>query len=410
MKNFLFLLSFLLYFSALNAQKMHSPTELGFDQERLTLIDDYVNQKITQQKIGGAVVLIARKGKIAHYQAYGKADKAKDLAMKKDDIFEIMSMTKPVVATATMQLYERGKLYLNDPVSKYIPAFKDLKVARYDDKGVRTDVPLQRAITIRDLLTHTSGIPYGFSLPPGELKDMWDKFDYPPTYKNLEEFTSQLVALPLAHQPGERWTYGRSFGILGRVIEIVSGQTLEEYLEANIFKPLGMSDTGFDLPDEKLPRLTSLHVANPKDGQMIAVRSSQAYQGGVQTLFYGGGGLLSTATDYNIFCQMILNGGIWKGKRILGRKTLEMMTATHVQNFEKNSADYGLGFAIQKDLGQSLTPISKGSLYWSGMYNTYFWIDPQEEMVAILMTQVFPYGYPDIIEGFRVLVNGAIND
>lgn len=411
-KNVLLSILVIIFPLLLIGQKADVTTATGISQERLTHIDNFVTQRINDQKVAGAVVLIARNGEIAYHNAYGQLDKGTGVEMPKDGIFEIMSMTKPVTAVAIMQLYEAGKLQLSDKVSKYIPEFANMKVGVVNDSGQVVLEDMKNEITIHHLLTHTSGLAYGF-MAGGPLGDEWKKFSAS-GFKTNEEMCANIVKAPLMHQPGTKYTYGRSFGVLGRVVEVISGMTLGEYMEQHIFEPLGMEDTGFDLPDSKLDRLTSLHVPDEKTGKLISARAFQAYKGGEQTMEYGGGGLLSTAADYNKFCQMLLNNGkAPNGKRLLSRKTVELMTADHTGELTRNDWDgyyYGLGVSVHHDKGASKLNGSLGEYNWSGLYNTHFWIDPQEKLVGIILSQVYPYGYPQLNKQFKILVYQSIDD
>ena len=319
-----------------------APENAGMSSERLKRIDTVMQDYINRQQIPGVVTLVARKGKVVQYKAYGEMDVETGKAMSNDAIFRLASMTKALTSTAIMILYEEGNFLLSDPVSKYIPEFKNPQVIVPSSSGDSyTLEPAKREITIRNLLNHTSGITYGSGLHAKLYKEAGMTVGLGPTDATIEEIVKKLAGLPLICHPGEELNYGMSIDVLGYLIEVVSGQTFDEFINARIFKPLGMKDTHFILPREKLPRLVSLYALNPgggytKDGTDPSYLCTQTY-------FAGGAGLVSTAQDYVRFAQMILNNGELDGVRILGRKTVELMSTNSIGDlyapFRPNSGD-----------------------------------------------------------------------
>ncbi|MCU0447288.1 MAG: beta-lactamase family protein [Microscillaceae bacterium] len=405
--------------------RVSPPESVGINPLGLARIDTYLEDLIKTKKISGAVALIARKGKVAHFKSYGWADIADNRKMDNEAIFRIKSMTKPITSVAAMMLVEEGKLRLDDPLSKFIPEFKNTKV------GINTidsltrrptvkNVALNREITVRDLLTHSSGLIMGW-LYPGILGEIWKTKDNL-EYTNIGDLSRGLATLPLAFQPGAAWAYGRSSDVLGYVIEVASGMTLDKFFQEKIFAPLEMSDTYFELPNEKLPRLVSAYafeynnlrkIKSATDMLTKGLPPSAFYNGGKRTLFTGGEGLVSTATDYFRFASMLLNQGEYNGKRLLSRKTIELMTTSHISNIPSpllQGYDFGLGFGIHTSPAKSLIPGSVGEYFWNGAFNTVFWADPKEELIGILMLQIDPYGHLGIVRQFKSMTYMAIGD
>jgi len=326
--------------------------------------------------------------------------------MRTDTIFRLASMSKAITSVGVMMLYEEGKLALNDPVSRYIPSFKNQKVSSISASGTVTTVPAQRDITIRDLLTHRSGLDYGFA-NNGPVGDAYRKAGVSDgltvTPGSLAENIDRLAAAPLVQQPGGPWHYGLSTDVLGRVIEVVSRTSFDAYLRERIFKPLAMNDTSFDVPDAKWSRFA---VAYSPDGSggirpmkdpetfVNTIMSPLAYYKAPKSYFSGGAGLTSTLGDYARFCQMLLNGGELEGVRLLSPKTVELMTTSHTSDLPTGGggpgSNFGLGFRIISDLGATQTLGSVGMYGWGGIYGTSFWIDPQERMFGVMMVQRYP--------------------
>lgn len=415
-----------------------APESVGLSSGRLANIDTLIDQHVDERKIGGAVVLIARKGKIAYFNNSGLADEGH--AMQRDTIFRIVSMTKPLTSTAIMLLYEEGKLLLSDPVLKYIPEFKGQKVLvplpDADQQAFKL-VPAKREITVRDLLSHSSGILYLFptnwSPDPGRvmLTDLYkeagitDGFCRPD--EEIGDMVKRLARLPLYAHPGEVWDYGLSSDVLGYLVEVVSGMKFDQFVHERIFNPLKMHDSHFYIPEEKLKRLAAVWKSDWKgsleragDEALIngdlALCPSDAYATSGKYLA-GGASVLSTPYDYFRFAQMLLNKGELEGTRLLSRKTVELMTATnHIGEFDAtflhdHGWKFGLGFAIQQDREHDVDSGGNGVFEWAGIYSTRFSIDPKEEKVTIFMSQTTPFGHHfGLWDKLLVLSNSAIAD
>jgi len=349
----------------------------GLDAARLERIEPTVRADVERGRIPGAVMLVARDGQVLMHKALGQQDAAKGVAMRTDSIFRIYSMTKPIVSVAAMMLVEEGRLQLSDPVSQHIPELKGLRVG-VEKGGALEIVPAVREPTVQDLMRHTSGFTYGV-FGKSLVKDIYTKNGIDASDHDNAEFVKKLATAPLMYQPGTTWEYGRSTDVLGHLIERVSGQPLDRFLEERIFGPLGMKDTGFFVPAEKHSRIAEPFAADPK---MLEVREKPKY-------LAGGQGLVSTAADYLRFAQMLLNGGELEGRRLLARKTVGYMTADHLGAIRGPAPGYGfgLGFAVRLADGQAANPGSAGDYNWAGFGGTYFWVDPKERLVAIWMMQ-----------------------
>ena len=394
---------------AFDAAPVGEPEALGFSSSRLARIAAWQQAQVDAGAFSGAVAAIARNGKVAYLRAVGFRDRAKTVPLQGDAIFWIASMTKPVVSVAAMMLVEEGKLDLAAPVHRYLPEFKDMMV------GVETADPAsgqsrlmlepqKHPMTVEDLLRHTSGLVYGDHGNTAVHKLYRDSGLYDQGLARdatLQDFVSRVAKLPLAHQPGEVWEYGHSADVLGRVIEVASGERLDQFLESRLFKPLGMVDTGFWVPPEKRARL----IDPPAGAAILPDRDVTK----PTTLFSGGGGLVSTASDYLRFCQMLLNDGELDGARILSPATVRRMTTNALPPEMRfvNGSTFGLGFAIRSDAAWSTVPGSVGSFYWSGVWGTYFWVDPAERLVAVQLIQVAPGKDGPIDQTFRNLTYGA---
>ena len=371
-----------------------TPDEVGLSAERLTRIDAAMKKAVDSGELPGAVVLIARDGQLVYAKAFGWQDREKKIPMRTDSIFRLYSMTKPVVSVAAMMLVEEGKLGLQEPISKYIPEFKDMKVGVESKdaagKTVLTLVDAKRQITVQDLLRHTSGLTYGVLGAPTAVKQLYKDAEIFSQKWVLADFCRALAKLPLAFQPGTTWEYSHSTDVLGRVVEVASGKTLDVFLAERIFAPLKMIDTGFQLPAAKQDRIAQPmpDVYTGKTPELIDFSQPQ-------TFFAGGHGLVSTAGDYLRFAQMLANGGELDGVRLLGPRMVQYMASDHLNPQIDKGATYlpgpgygfGLGFAVRLERGQSEWPGSPGDFYWAGYAGTYFWIDPEEELVPVLMTQ-----------------------
>lgn len=392
------------------------PEAAGMSAERLQRLSRVLQEYVDAGELSGAVVLVSRHGKIVVHEAFGYRDVDAGAPMRKDTIFRIASQTKAIVSVATLLLQEEGKLLISDPVGKYLPEFMETTVAVAQDDGGYDVVAAARPITIRDLLTHTSGFGYG----AGIAADAWEDAGIQGWYfadraEPIRETVRRIAALPAESQPGEAWVYGYSIDILGALVEQVAGQPLDRFLAERIFQPLGMTDTHFYLPEGKRDRLALVYAATP-DGIARApeedgMNGQGAYVDGPRASFSGGAGLLSTAADYAHFLQMLLNGGELDGQRILGRKTVELMTVDHLGDIPFNDGEgFGLGFYVVEDLGARGQPGSVGEFGWGGAYHTTYWVDPVEDLVVVYMTQLIPAGDVDDAEKVRALVYQAIVD
>jgi len=392
-----------------------APEDLGFSPQRLQRLSAALEHYVDSGQIAGSVTIVARHGKVAYLKAFGERDRASHSPMKVDSIFRIASQTKAIVTTAAMILQEQGKLLIQDPVSKYIPEFAHTTVAVPKDGGGYDVVPAERPITIRDLMTHTSGYDYG----DGIAADRWKAAGIEGYYlsnrdETIGELAAKMASLPASAQPGEKWIYGYSIDILGAVVEKAAGMPLDEFLERQIFQPLDMKDTYFFLPPAKRDRLATVY-ANVDGKLELAPEDGWNGQGkfvdGPRKCFSGGAGLVSTAMDYARFLQMILNDGELDGHRILGRKTVELMSVDHLHGIPFNPGEgFGLGFDVLKDLGARGLPGSVGELGWGGAYHSEYWIDPVEDMVVVHLTQLIPAGDVDDHAKVRTLVYQAIED
>lgn len=369
------------------------PEQVGLSSQRLARLHRYVAGEVSSQHIAGAVTLVARHGQVAYLDCVGMADKENARPMEADSIFRLRSMTKPIVSLAVMMLYEEGRFLLDDPITQFIPELAHRKVASVDETtGEVKTIPADREITILDLLSHRSGLTYEF-LATGPILDLYRaaRLDQAPTN---EELVHRIATLPLIHQPGTTFQYSRSTDVLGRLIEIVSGESLDQFLHQRILDPLGMKDTVFYLTADKAERLVTLY-GRIEGGGLRAVetfRDSPKVQG-PKTLFEGGGGLVGDVSDYYRFLQMLLNGGELEGVRLVSPKTVELMT-TDVVGQEIGihpGYGFGLGFAVRQDLGRGHVIGSKGEYTWGGIDNTVFWVDPKEDLILIFMTNFTPY-------------------
>ena len=390
------------------------PEVVGLSTQRLGRIGEVMQRYIDEGRLGGAVTLVARAGKVAHLQAFGTLDPTTGAAMPTDAIFRIASQTKAVTSVAVMILFEEGKILLGDPISKYIPEFKTTTVAVPDGSkkgpGYRI-VPARRAITIRDLLTHSAGISYG----DGPAKDLykaaglqgWFLADRP---EAVGTYIKKLAALPFDAQPGEKFVYGYNSDILGYLVEVVSGMSLADFVKTRITEPLSMADTAFFLPEEKAARLSAVYgIGKEGKAEMITDSKELAYVKGPRICYAGGAGLLSTAEDYARLLLMLQSGGEWGGVHILSPKSVELMTSDHVGNlYSSPGQGFGLGFWVTKELGRTGDPGTVGAFGWGGAYHTTYWVDPVEKLVAVFMTQLMPATGSDAHAKFRALVYQSI--
>jgi CubicO group peptidase (beta-lactamase class C family) len=394
-----------------------APESVGLSSARLKRLGDVMKEYVDQRKISGVVTLVARRGQVVHLEPAGRLDLEHDTPMQRDTIFRIASMSKAVTSVAALMLMEDGKLLLSDPVSTFIPEFKKTTVAVAPPAGAAPNspvaiVPAKREITIRDLLTHTSGVSYGSGPAEAQYKaaNIWMWY-FADKNEPILPIIGRLAALPFDAQPGEKYIYGFNTDILGAVVEKASGLPLDEFFRTRIFEPLRMRDTSFFLPPEKRDRLAVVYAAT--DTGIVRAPEPQRGQGeyvdGPRRCFSGGAGLLSTASDYARFLQMLLNGGELDGVRLLSPKTVELATSNHVGTlFNEGRTGFGLGFEVVEHLGRAGRPGSVGEFSWGGAYNTGFWVDPQEQLVAVFMSQLLPSNDLDIQGKFRALVYASI--
>lgn len=392
--------------------------EVGFAPERLDRLSAVLQDYVAEGRLPGGVALVARQGRVAYLEAFGERDQQTGAPMQDDSIFRIASQTKALVSVGVMVLQEQGELLLSDPVGQYLPEFQETTVAVPQDSGGYEVVPAKRPITIRDLLTHTSGIDYG----TGVAQDRWEEAGITGWYfadrtEPIRTTVARMANLPFSAQPGEEWVYGYSTDILGALIEEVSGMSLADFLASRIFIPLGMTDTHFYLPPSKEERLATVYSLTdstgleraPDPGGMVG---QGMYVDGPRTSYSGGAGLLSTASDYARFLQMLLNGGVLDGTRLLSPKTVQLMTVDHVgdlsPDFFGDGVGFGLGFYVVEDLGARGTPGSVGEFGWGGAYHSVYWVDPEEELVVVYLTQVIPAGGLDDHGKLRALVYQAL--
>ena len=413
-----------------------APEDVGLSAERLERIGATMQGYVESGEIVGALGLVARHGKVAYLDTWGQRDGESGAPMTADTIFRIYSMSKPITSVALMMLYEEGHFLLKDPVEKYLPELAEMRVAIFDESKVAPatfnipdldeesaetqpssitvdTVPVERSITIQDLLRHTSGLTYGF-FGNSPVDKIYMEQGILRRDANIEDTVRKLGTIPLKHQPGTTWEYSVSIDVLGRLIEVLSGMAFDDYLTERIFEPLGMHDTGFFVPEEKMNRFAQMYT---RDEQGLLEPSHPVMSRNFvkdPTLLSGGGGLVSTAADYLRFCQMMLNGGELDGTRLLSRKTIELMTVDHLGDISKgkrrNGYGFGLGFAVAQDLSRIGIPTSIGEYNWGGAAGTKFWIDPKEDLIGIFMVQILPH--TDLTYGteFKIQTYQAIVD
>lgn len=404
-----------------------APESVGLSSGRLDRIRPVMNRHVAEKRIPGAAGLIARQGKIAYQEAFGMADVEAGRPMRMDTIHRIYSMTKPITSVALMMLFEEGKFQLNDPVAKYLPEFAKMQVAIEEKdpqtgKPVMKTVPARRPITVRDLLRHTAGLTYGVF--GDTLVDREYRKARILSQLNLADFVRDLAAIPLQYEPGTRWHYSVSVDVQGRLIEVLSGMPFDRFLQERIFTPLEMNDTAFVVPAGKKDRFARLYTIT-KEGKLAASPTCSSRQECFDAfpnavpdflssmgMLSGGGGLTSTAYDYLNFCQMLLDQGVYKGKRLLGRKTVQLMSSDHLGSIPGMGpgTGFGLGFAVSKAPGEAGVMGSPGEFNWGGAAGTKFWIDPQEQLIGIFMIQILPHNGLEYGSEFRVMTYQAISD
>lgn len=392
------------------------PEEAGFSSERLARIDQTINEHLNASHIPGAVVFIARNGKTIYHKAFGYSDVDTKASLKKDDLFRMASQSKAITSLAIMMLWEENKIQLDDPVSKFIPEFRNPRVmTRFNiaDSSYNSE-PAKSEVTIRHLLTHTSGIDYA-GIGSQEFKAIYAKAGVTSgiggsSGPTIGQKMKILGGLPLKHHPGERFTYGLNTDVLGYVIEVVSGKSFDEFLRTRIFQPLGMKDTYFYLPKEKHSRLVTLHQQTANG---VSAVKGTIYDGfdpeypKMQGTYYSGGaGLTGSIEDYARFLQLFINGGTYNGTRLISRKTVELMLTNQLSDLQADP--FGLGFGIETAKNDHREPSSIGSFTWGGAFNTSYWGDPKEKIVALIYTNIYGARYGNM--GFKTLVYQAIID
>lgn len=399
------------------------PADAGLNAERLKRIPEFFQPYIDKQKLPCVAVLVARGGQVAHLSFQGATEMGGSRPIDENTIYRIYSMTKPITSVAAMMLFEEGTLRLDHEVYRYIPEFQDSMVLGEDGKLVKP----ARPILVRDLFLHTSGLSYSFLMQGPVDKYYRDNHIEHVAWKgDLKSFCEALAKAPLAFSPGDRWNYSNSTDVLGRVVEVASGMSLDQFFQKRIFGPLGMTDTGFTVPEASLDRLMACYRRNPEDGviSLSDAGGAKSVYAKKPNVFSGGGGLASTIGDYLKFCLMLANGGEYNGVRILSPKTLEYMTMNHLpggktlkdmgdKTFSESRMDgsgFGLGWAVTTDVVATMQPGSVGTFSWGGMASTFFWIDPVEDIIAIQMTQLMPSGAYPIRPQLQQLVYAAIEE
>ena len=407
-----------------------APDQVGLSAARLDRITKWMKGWVDGGRLPGMTVAILRKGELAYAHTYGKSDVERGKPMRPDTIVRIYSMTKPLTSTAIMMLYEEGRFQLDDPISKFIPGFKNSRVYSGGSRGKIDSVPAEREINFRDLLTHTSGLTYGFmeSNPVDALyRAKEGGVDFQTSTSSLKEVVDRLATFPLITQPGKAWNYSVATDVLGRLVEVISGQPFEKFLLEQVIKPLGMVDTDFFVPDSKHDRFAANYQAGPvgPNGagklEMIDDPTKSRYLK-PRTVNSGGGGLVSTASDYLRFAKFMLNKGQLDGVRLLGRKTVELMTMNHLKGdmadmgmprWSESTAEgvgFGLGFSVMIDPAKAHIVGSRGEFAWGGAASTAFWCDPVEDMAVVLLTQLMPSSTYPIRRELRILSYQAIVD
>ncbi|HKO81226.1 MAG TPA: serine hydrolase domain-containing protein [Chitinophagaceae bacterium] len=418
----LYVTSFCLFVQVSFSQvlKEVAPESAGMSSDRLQRIDQVLQEYVDKKWIAGGSAIVAHNGKIVYYKSIGYDDTENKTKLKRDAIFRIASQTKAITSVAIMMLFEEGKFLLKDPVSKYIPEFKNQQVLDKFNAAdtTYTTVPAKRDITIHDLLTHSSGIGYA-QIGGKEATAIYAKNGVVGGIGVgkllLADGMKKLGSLPLMHQPGDQWTYGLNTDLLGYLVEVISGMSLDEFFRKRIFEPLGMKDTYFYLPKEKYNRLVPLytedslkHVVKAPATLDIKGHFISNYPATEGTYYSGGGGLSATAFDYAIFMQMLLNGGVYNGKRILSRASVTMMTVSQYDKINWPDTKMGLGFSLATEKSLASSPFSPGTFSWGGMFSSTYWIDPKEKIIAQLFLNQYPQSHGEIHEKFKILVYQAL--
>ncbi len=400
-----------------------SPESLGFDSRRLQGVGEQLRrQYIEPGKLPGCITLVARAGEVCYLDVAGLRDIERAEPMTEDTLFRLFSMSKPITVAALMTLWEQGRFLLEDPVASYIPEFAGLEVWQAGSYPDYQTTPCQRPMTIRDLLLHMSGLTYDF-LRDNPVDEAYRALNVgnPQPGLTLQEMVGQLAQLPLIFSPGAHWNYSLGVDVAGYLVEVLSGMSLADYLQEQLFTPLGMADTTFNLREDQQARFSSCYFQHPSKG-MILSDDGQNTQFRDRSFYSGGGGLLSTTLDYFRFCQMLANGGVLDGQQVLGSRTVDFMTSNHlpgdvdlrqvaVGTFQETAYDgigFGLGVATQLDAIAAGGPMTPGSYFWGGLAGTQFWVDPEEELTVVFMTQLMPASTYRIRPRLEALVYAAL--
>lgn len=399
------------------------PEDVGLSAQRLARVDAWRDALVESGRLAGVTTLVLRRGQVAHLGCSGLADIARGVPMAPESILRIYSMTKPLTSVAIMMLYEEGRFQLDDPITRFLPSFRDMRVFTSGSRGTYESVPAERDITFRDLLTHTAGLTYGMmhaNMVDAMYRDQ--DVDFQTSTRSLAEVVETAASLPLLAQPGREWNYSIATDVLGHLVAVISGQDFAQFLRERVIAPLGMVDTGFHVPADKLPRFAANYrkgedgrpalIDDPRDSRFNAPRAIAS----------GGGGLVSTVGDYTRFCRFLLNRGELDGVRLLGRKTVELMMSNHLRGdmaamgqprFSESTYEgvgFGLGFSVMLDPARAQILGTPGECAWGGAASTAFWVDPAEEMAVILLTQLMPSSTYPLRRELRVLTYQAIVD
>lgn len=410
----------------MSIERSVDPEYVGFDSARLARIDQHFARYVDDGRLPGWQIVVTRRGEVAHAATYGMRDREARLPVASDTLWRIYSMTKPITTVAAMMLWEEGAFELSDEVSRWIPAFGDVRVYTKGSALRPFTVPAAEPIRIWHLLTHTAGLTYAF-MQTSVVDALYRAAGYdefPPHGVEMADACAALAKLPLLFQPGTAWAYSVATDVLGHLIEVVSGQRLDEFFAERILGPLGMTDTRWWVPESDSPRLAALYGADPTTGQAVPLTEMGALALQPPTAFVGGQGLISTAADYHRFTQMLLREGELDGVRLLGSRTVRMMTRNQLPGgvdlakfaltdsggMNLDGLGFGFGVAVVEDPVAGRVPGSPGLYHWSGMASTEFWVDPQEEITAMLFTQLVPFGTHRLASQLRQLVYSALVD
>jgi CubicO group peptidase (beta-lactamase class C family) len=400
---------------------MVRPEEVGLSSTRLAHVSEWMRLQLERKRAAGIVTLVSRRGKTAFLEVMGQADLARATPMRADTIFRIYSMTKPLTSVAIMMLYEEGRFQLDDAISRFIPAFSDSRVMTGGSRGKLETVPAQRGITFRDLLTHTSGLTYGFmEATPLDAIYRYQKIDFQTEDTSLKELVEKAARLPLLAHPGTRWNYSIATDVLGYLVEVISGVPFEKFLKERVIDPLRLVDTDFYVPEAKHARLAANYAPDGQGGLQVIDDPVKSRYLRPRRVNSGGGGLVSTISDYERFCRFMLRKGELDGVRLLGRKTVELMTSNHLKGdmadmgtprFSEATYEgvgFGLGFSVMIDPAKAQILGTPGEYAWGGAASTAFWVDPAEEMFVVFLTQLMPSSTYPFRRELRVLTYQAV--